>query len=132
MLIFIDCLQSESVLIGKIYTHFKRTPGTHKLGVLYVIDSVTRQWLEHARKAGQQPGPGATDGTYAAGVFHVTELLPSLMVDIINAAPEDQKVRFLDASRRITVWLEHISVDILYTELYLLISTDDPSFPCVS
>lgn len=63
-----------------------------------MIDSVTRQWLEHARKAGQQPGPGAADGTFAAGVLHVTELLPSFMNDIINAAPEDQKVRFLDAS----------------------------------
>ena len=66
-----------------------------------MIDSVTRQWLEHARKAGQQPGPGAADGTFAAGVFHVTELLPSLMTDIINTAPEDQKVRLIDTSRKV-------------------------------
>jgi hypothetical protein len=42
-------------------THFKKAPGTHKLGVLYVVDSVTRQWVEAARKAGQissiTPGP---------------------------------------------------------------------------
>ncbi|KAL8791383.1 MAG: hypothetical protein Q9195_005921 [Heterodermia aff. obscurata] len=84
-------IQSESVLIQKVYTHFKKAPGTHKLGVLYVVDSVTRQWLEHARKAGQTPGPTATDGTFAAGVNHVTELLPSIMTDIINNAPEAQK-----------------------------------------
>lgn len=84
--------QSESVLVQKIYTHFKRTPGTHKLGVLYVVDSVTRQWVEAARKSGQQVGPAAPDGTYAAGVNRVTELLPSLMADIISTAPEDQKV----------------------------------------
>lgn len=85
--------QSESVLIQKIYTHFKKAPGTHKLGVLYVVDSVTRSWVEQARKAGQQPGPSAAYGTYGAGVYRVTELLPMLMTDITNSAPEDQKVR---------------------------------------
>lgn len=91
-------LQSETVLIQKVYTHFKKAPGTHKLGVLYVVDSVTRQWVEQARKAGQSSGPAAPDGTFAAGVNHVTELLPSFMSDIINTAPEDQKVRFLERS----------------------------------
>lgn len=85
--------QSESVLIQKIYTHFKKAPGTHKLGVLYVVDSVTRSWVEQARKAGQQPAASAPYGTYGAGVYRVTELLPMLMTDIVNSAPEDQKVR---------------------------------------
>ncbi|EEQ90495.1 hypothetical protein RJZ56_006741 [Blastomyces dermatitidis] len=84
-------VQSESVLVQKIYTHFKRAPGTHKLGVLYVVDSVTRQWVESARRAGQTVGSGAPDGTFAAGVNRVTELLPVLMTDIINNAPEYQK-----------------------------------------
>lgn len=94
----VDPLQSESVLIQKIYTHFKKTPGTHKLGVLYVVDSVTRQWVDLARKAGQPAGGAAQDGTFAAGVNRVTELLPVLMTDIINTAPEDQKVRLIDTS----------------------------------
>lgn len=93
MLTILPC-QSESVLIQKIYTHFKKAPGTHKLGVLYVVDSVTRQWVDQARKAGQTPGSGAPDGTFAAGVNRVTELLPVLLTDIINTAPEDQKVRY--------------------------------------
>ncbi|KAL2863471.1 Nrd1 complex RNA-binding subunit [Aspergillus lucknowensis] len=84
-------VQNESVLIQKIYTHFKKAPGTHKLGVLYVVDSVTRQWVDAARKAGQPSGSAAPDGTFAAGVNRVTELLPVLMTDIINNAPEDQK-----------------------------------------
>ena len=86
-------LQSESVLVQKIYTHFKKTPGTHKLGVLYVVDSVIRQWIDQARKTGQQLGSGAPDGTFAAGVTRITELIPVLMNDIITSAPEDQKVR---------------------------------------
>ncbi|KAK2770353.1 hypothetical protein FQN53_005577 [Emmonsiellopsis sp. PD_33] len=84
-------VQSESVLVQKIYTHFKRAPGTHKLGVLYVVDSVTRQWVEAARKEGQTVSSSAPDGTFAAGVNRVTELLPVLMTDIINNAPEDHK-----------------------------------------
>ncbi|KAI9735253.1 MAG: hypothetical protein M1834_001843 [Cirrosporium novae-zelandiae] len=94
-------VQSESALITKIYTHFKKTPGTHKLGVLYVVDSVTRQWVEQARKAGQTIAPGAPDGTYAAGVNRVTELLPVLMADIINTAPEDQKARI---KKLVDIW----------------------------
>jgi hypothetical protein len=64
------------------------------LGVLYVVDSVTRQWVDQARKAGQSPGSGAPDGTFAAGVNRVTELLHVLLTDIINTAPDDQKVRY--------------------------------------
>ncbi|KAJ2967125.1 hypothetical protein NQ176_g9818 [Zarea fungicola] len=84
-------IQSESVLIQKIYTHFKKTPGTHKLGVLYVVDSVTRKWLEQAKAQGQPINSSAPDGTYAAGVHRVTELMPVLMNDISQSAPQDQK-----------------------------------------
>lgn len=85
--------QSESVLIQKIFTHFRKAPGTHKLGVLYVVDSVTRKWLEQAKLQGLAVNGDAQDGTYAAGVHRVTELMPALMNDILSTAPEDQKVR---------------------------------------
>jgi hypothetical protein len=63
------------------------------LGVLYVVDSVTRKWLEQAKAQGQAINSAAPDGTYAAGVHRVTELMPVLMNDIIQTAPDDQKVR---------------------------------------
>lgn len=85
--------QSESVLVQKLYTHFKKAPGTHKLGVLYVVDSVTRKWTEQAKSAGQPINSSAQDGTFAAGVHRVKELLPVLMNDITQSAPDDQKVR---------------------------------------
>lgn len=104
-----SAVQSETVLIQRIYTHFKKAPATHKLGVLYVVDSVTRGWVEQARRAGQTFGPSATDGTFAAGVNRVTELLPSFMSDIITNAPEEQKVRIIEksteASRLVTTWV---------------------------
>ncbi|KAM7200536.1 hypothetical protein V8F20_005267 [Naviculisporaceae sp. PSN 640] len=94
-------VQSESVLIQKLFTHFKRTPGSHKLGVLYVVDSVTRKWMEQARTHGQPITPDAQDGTFAAGVNRVTELMPILMNDIVAQAPEDQKEKI---RKLIEIW----------------------------
>lgn len=83
------------MLVQKLYTHFKRAPGNYKLGVLYVVDSVTRKWVEQAKNAGQPINSSAQDGTFAAGVNRVKELLPALMNDIIQFAPNDQKVRHI-------------------------------------
>jgi len=85
--------QSESVISQRLYRHFKRTPGTHKLGVLYVVDSVTRQWIEKARQSGQDlSDSSAPDGSFASGVHKITELLPALIDDLIQNAPTDHKV----------------------------------------
>ncbi|KAL2265646.1 hypothetical protein VTJ83DRAFT_6746 [Remersonia thermophila] len=94
-------VQYESVIVQKLFTHFKKTPGTHKLGVLYVVDSVTRKWLDQAKAQGQTPSLSAPDGTFAAGVHRVTELIPILMNDIIATAPEDQKEKL---KKLIDIW----------------------------
>jgi protein NRD1 len=97
----VNNVQSESVLIQKIYTHFKKAPATHKLGVLYVVDSVTRKWVDQAKQHGQPVNSSAQDGTYAAGVHRVTELLPVLMNDIIQTAPGEQKEKI---KKLIDIW----------------------------
>jgi protein NRD1 len=68
------------------------------LGVLYVVDSVTRKWLEQSKLQGQTINGSAQDGTFAAGVHRVTELMPVLMNDILQTAPEEQKVRTITSS----------------------------------
>ncbi|KAI0154364.1 hypothetical protein GGR57DRAFT_112665 [Xylariaceae sp. FL1272] len=97
----ISNVQSESVLIQKIYTHFKKAPATHKLGVLYVVDSVTRKWVDQAKQHNQPINSSAQDGTYAAGVHRVTELLPVLMNDIIQNAPGEQKEKI---KKLVDIW----------------------------
>ncbi|KAI2641952.1 hypothetical protein GGS21DRAFT_486806 [Xylaria nigripes] len=97
----VNNVQSESVLIQKIYTHFKKAPATHKLGVLYVVDSVTRKWVDQAKQHGQPVNSSAQDGTYAAGVHRVTELLPVLMNDIIQNAPAEQKEKI---KKLVDIW----------------------------
>lgn len=49
--------------------------------------------MEQAKSQGQAINGAAQDGTYAAGVHRVTELMPVLMNDIISTIPEEQKVR---------------------------------------
>ncbi|KAK5661500.1 hypothetical protein OQA88_11404 [Cercophora sp. LCS_1] len=94
-------VQSESIIVQKLAIHFKKTPGTHKLGVLYVVDSVTRKWMDQAKAQGQPIGLGAEDGTAGAGVKRVTEVMPVMMNDIIATAPEDQKEKI---KKLIDIW----------------------------
>ncbi|KAG4302341.1 hypothetical protein PCK1_001613 [Pneumocystis canis] len=76
-----------------LYKHFKKTPGTHKLGVLYVLDSIARAYQDLAR--GDDTAP--EDGTFAGGLQQLTQLLESLMNDMMLYAPEEhrEKVRKL-------------------------------------
>ena len=83
--------QGDSTIVQKIFSQFKKSPATHKLGVLYVVDSVTRQWVDKARHAGQQVGGPAAEGTFASGVQKVTDLLPVMMNELFVAAPVAQK-----------------------------------------
>lgn len=104
------------MIAQRLYRHLKRTPGTHKLGVLYVVDSVTRQWIEKARASGQDlSGTATVDGTFASGVHKITELLPALIDDLIQNAPADHKVCELVAypdygPRRFLPTNKHISL----------------------
>ena len=70
--------------------------------MLYVVDSVTRRWLDQAKQQGQTVNSSAVDGTYAAGVHRVTELIPVLMNDIAQSAPAEQKVRYITDSSSCT------------------------------
>ncbi|OLN86206.1 Rpb7-binding protein seb1 [Colletotrichum chlorophyti] len=94
-------VQDESVLFQKLYTHFKKAPATHKLGVVYVIDTVMRKWLAQAKIAGFPIDDTALDGTYAAGAHRVTELMPRIMDELLRSAPQDQKAKI---SRLLGIW----------------------------
>jgi protein NRD1 len=72
-------LQHDKVLIEKILLQYSNSPATHKLGVLYVVDSVIRQWVERAKKAGQAVSNKAAPGTYASGVQMVRDAVPVVL-----------------------------------------------------
>ncbi|KAH8178263.1 RNA polymerase II-binding domain-containing protein [Sarocladium implicatum] len=120
----LTALCSESVLIQKIFTHFKRAPATHKLGVLYVVDSVTRKWLEQAKLQGQAVDSSAQDGTYAAGVNRVTELMPVLMNDIMSTAPEEHKDKI---KKLLDIWEKSSTFPVALIESWKKKLTEPPA-----
>jgi protein NRD1 len=86
-------VQAEQHITQCMYRALKKAPSTHKLGALYVIDSVVRMWIESAKKSGQdlQIDGRGEPGTYPAAVKRITELMPALMDDIVKVIPADQK-----------------------------------------
>lgn len=96
-------VQVESTIVQSFYRALKKAPATHKLGALYVIDSVVRQWIEKAKAAGQElqfTGRGEP-GTYSAAVKRVTELMPALFDDIMKGLPTDQKPKL---ENMVAIW----------------------------
>ncbi|EMR08068.1 hypothetical protein PNEG_03508 [Pneumocystis murina B123] len=69
-----------------LYKHFKKTPGSHKLGVLYVLDSVARAYQDLAEE-----NEAVEDGTFSGGLQQLTVLLESLMNDMMFYAPAEHK-----------------------------------------
>lgn len=72
----------------------KKAPPTHKLGPIYIIDGVLRQWIELGKRAGQNVNAKRRDtdaGTYAAAIKRLSELTSPLMEDLFKALPQDQR-----------------------------------------
>jgi protein NRD1 len=69
--------------------------------VLYVVDAVARQWVERAKQAGQTVSKNAIPGTYASGVQMMRDVLPAMMMNLIQSAPETQKEKI---SKLIDIW----------------------------
>lgn len=97
----VENVQSDSVIVQKIVQQFNKSPATHKLGVVYVVDSVTRQWAEKARSSGQAVSKKAAPGTFASGVQQVTDALPSLVLELIKVAPDNQKEKI---AKLLDIW----------------------------
>ncbi|KAK5136473.1 hypothetical protein LTR08_003118 [Meristemomyces frigidus] len=99
----VNNIQTESSVVQSLYRALKKAPATHKLGALYVIDSVVRQWIEKAKQTGQElhiEGRGEP-GTYSAAVKRVTELMPALFDDIMKGIPQEQKPKLVNM---ISIW----------------------------
>ncbi|KAK3719608.1 hypothetical protein LTR37_004145 [Vermiconidia calcicola] len=96
-------IQAESNIVQSLYRALKKAPSTHKLGAIYVIDSVVRRWIEQAKQNGQDlniEGRGEP-GTFPAAVKRVTELMPALFDDIMKGIPAEQKDKL---SSMIKIW----------------------------
>ncbi|KAL2880188.1 hypothetical protein SGCOL_004575 [Colletotrichum sp. CLE4] len=123
--ICVDNIQNESVLIQKLYTTFKKFSAPYKLGVLYVIDSVMRKWLDQARVSGQPVDGSARDGTFGAGCHRITGLMHTLISDMVQLRLEGQKeklLKLLEIWRRVATF----SPDVLDDFQRKIESSPDP------
>ena len=66
------------VIVDILHRSFQRSPATHKLGILYVCDTLVRNWI----------GQG---GNHAA-IQKLSASIPSLMDELLTSAPHEQKV----------------------------------------
>ncbi|CCF41904.1 Rpb7-binding protein seb1 [Colletotrichum higginsianum] len=89
--ICVQNVQYESVLIQKLFTYLKMATPPYKLGILYVVDSVIRKWREQALFHKQTTDENAADGTFGAGVYRLTTLMPSLINDVLRILPDGYK-----------------------------------------
>ncbi|CAK7898915.1 protein Nrd1p [[Candida] anglica] len=77
-------VSEESELITILYSNCKSTPSSHKLGILYVVDSIVRVYIEEAKKAEQDITSDAPNGTFAAGVNKITELIEPIIDNALD------------------------------------------------
>lgn len=92
----------ESNLITILYSNCKAVPSTHKLGTLYVVDSIVRGFTEEAKKENQEINQLAPDGTFASAVYKITELIESLVDDALELQiSTSQRIKI---SKLVDIW----------------------------
>ncbi|KAL5630623.1 hypothetical protein BROUX41_000495 [Berkeleyomyces rouxiae] len=95
-------IESESVVVSALVRYLKRAPITHKLGAVYIFDSVLRKWIEKAKAQGQPEVSSADEhGTFAAGVARIRDVIEPLVLDVIRVCPPDQREKI---KRLVTIW----------------------------
>ncbi|KAL2890919.1 Rpb7-binding protein seb1 [Ceratocystis lukuohia] len=95
-------IESESVVVSALVRYLKRAPITHKLGAVYIFDSVLRKWIEKAKAQGQPDVSSADEhGTFAAGVARIRDVIEPLVLDVVRVCPPDQREKI---KRLVTIW----------------------------
>ena len=90
-------VSEEVKLMDAIIAYSRECADTHKLGSLYIIDSIGRAYLEEARARDDYIKPKARLGSCAHGVYTLGEAIQELLVDGINKsdAENKEKIRML-------------------------------------
>ncbi|CCK70733.1 Nrd1 complex RNA-binding subunit KNAG_0F00640 [Huiozyma naganishii CBS 8797] len=89
--IALENIELEEEIISLIINYSKTCEPSHKLGSLYIIDSVGRAYLDEARNKHGYIKPNAKPGTCAHGVYTLGESIQELLTDAIGKSNEDHK-----------------------------------------
>ncbi|CCD25719.1 Nrd1 complex RNA-binding subunit NDAI_0F04010 [Naumovozyma dairenensis CBS 421] len=93
----LENVELEEKMVSSIINYSKTCQDSHKLGALYIIDSIAKVYLEQARAHKQYIKSTAKPGTYAHAVYVLGEAIQDLLYDSISKsnAENTEKVRML-------------------------------------
>ncbi|GCF00926.1 hypothetical protein ZYGM_000461 [Zygosaccharomyces mellis] len=93
----LEHVADEETLISLIIDYSKTCAPTHKLGSLYIIDSIGRAYLDEARANDDYVKPSARTGTCAHAIYTLGESIQDLLTGAIGNSNEDhrEKIRTL-------------------------------------
>ncbi|EPX74640.1 RNA-binding protein Seb1 [Schizosaccharomyces octosporus yFS286] len=72
--------------ITSVYKYAKRAPNTHKLGALYILDSIVRSFQDGAKK-NNESFESPVDASFSGGWCKAAEVTESLVADATHHAP---------------------------------------------
>lgn len=93
----LEHVEDEEQIISLIVDYSKTCSDSHKLGSLYIIDSIGRAYLDEARANDDYIKPTAKNGTCAHAVYTLGESIQELLTSAISKSNEDhrEKIRTL-------------------------------------
>jgi protein NRD1 len=127
----VDNVNEESALVDKISDYLQTTKDSHKLGALYIIDSIARTYNEHAKKLGETVSKDSNPGSFAHGLFKLSGVLTDGVKIAYDASAEDQRdkiSKLLEIWKKINVFdAEHI--DAIKQNVFGKQGSTTPSMP---
>ncbi|KAL2316167.1 Rpb7-binding protein seb1 [Schizosaccharomyces pombe] len=79
-------VSENAQFVASVYKYAKRAPVTHKLGALYILDSIVRSFQDGAKK-NNESFENPVDASFSGGWCKAAEITDSLVADAIQHAP---------------------------------------------
>ncbi|KAH3687813.1 hypothetical protein WICPIJ_001188 [Wickerhamomyces pijperi] len=99
--IAVQNVHSESQIMPEVLSNIKSAASSHKLGALYVLDSIAKAYKAEAERKGEFVTPNATEGTFAAGLVKLGRGLKDSVDLAVSSVSEDQKEK---VSKLLDIW----------------------------
>lgn len=97
----LENVNDEQDLIRHVISYSKSCPNTHKLGSLYIIDSIGRAFLSKCNDSSHHLKSSFPEGTFEHAIFTLNQHIQTLLDDAIEKSSPDNKEKIKDL---INIW----------------------------
>lgn len=87
----LEHVEGGEILVNLIINYSKTCQDSHKLGSLYIIDSIGRAYLDEKRQRDEYIKPDAKKGTFAYALYVLGEAIDDLVIEAVSKSNEDHK-----------------------------------------